>query len=287
MSTPFCFKCTNCASACKRCDEARPCLRCQKYGLTDSCVDGVRKARKVGVKRGPYKRKSKVPAPEAAPYPGQLTPAQTLCHFSHFLLGFPPTGEGPWVAPSDQPDGAPPGATPAIAAQYMPPEGYWSYPYYPPPHGYAPPPPDGHANGDSASHGQPPHHPAYYPMHPGYPPVPMYPPPPGAYGPIPTPSGQTPATEQTASNQGAAPDDERAATERPKKKKRAGGEEGVTKSSKKSKRVTNSTNEAPAPVVANAPAPVSADSPDDHGSPVAHNGSGVGGEPLPHVIAAV
>ncbi len=77
-STPFCFKCTNCASACKRCDEARPCLRCQKYGLTDSCVDGVRKARKVGVKRGPYKRKSKVSAPEAAPYPGQLTPAQMM-----------------------------------------------------------------------------------------------------------------------------------------------------------------------------------------------------------------
>ncbi|KAI0279033.1 hypothetical protein BGY98DRAFT_477209 [Russula aff. rugulosa BPL654] len=114
--------CTNCASACKRCDEARPCQRCQKYGLTDSCVDGVRKARKVGVKRGPYKRKSKVQASEAAPYPG-----------------FPPTGEGPWVAPSDQPDGTPPGAASAIAPQYMPPEGYWSYPYYPPPHGYVPP----------------------------------------------------------------------------------------------------------------------------------------------------
>jgi hypothetical protein len=66
-----CFKCTNCASACKRCDEARPCIRCQKYGLTDTCVDGVRKARKVGVKRGPYKRKSKAPAPETPPYPGQ------------------------------------------------------------------------------------------------------------------------------------------------------------------------------------------------------------------------
>jgi len=253
-------------------------------------VDGVRKARKVGVKRGPYKRKSKGPAPEAAPYPGQqFRPTQKLCHISYFPLGFPPTGEGPWVAPSDQPDGAPPGATPAIAAQYMPPEGYWPYPYYPSPHGYVPPP-DGHANGDGAPHGQPGHHPAYYPIHPGYPPVPIYPPPPGTYGPIPTPSGQAPSIEQTESNQAAPSDDSRAVAERPKKKKRAGGEEGVSKSSKKSKRGTNSTSEAPAPVVAvaTAPAPTSADSPDDHGSPVAHNGSGaVGGDPLPPVIAAV
>jgi len=252
----------------------------------------VRKARKVGVKRGPYKRKSKVQDPEAAPYPGQLRPlrprpAQTLCHISYLPLGFSPTGEGPWVAPSDQPDGAPPGATPAIAAQYMPPEGYWSYPYYPPPHGYVPQPPDGHANGDGAPHGQPAHHPAYYPIHPGYPSVPIYPPPPGGYGPIPTPSGQAPGTEQTESNQAAASDDSRAAAERPKKKKRAGGEEGVSKSSKKYKRGANLTSEAPAPVVATAPAPTSADSPDDHGSPVAHSGpGGVGGEALPPVIAA-
>ncbi|KZT24863.1 hypothetical protein NEOLEDRAFT_1156614 [Neolentinus lepideus HHB14362 ss-1] len=51
--------CTNCAAACKRCDENRPCDRCQKYGITDTCVDGVRKERKKGVKRGPYKRKRK------------------------------------------------------------------------------------------------------------------------------------------------------------------------------------------------------------------------------------
>ena len=270
----LCLKCTNCASACKRCDEARPCLRCQKYGLTDSCVDGVRKARKVGVKRGPYKRKSKASAAEAAPYPGQLRPARTLCHISYFPLGFPPSGEGSWVAPSDQAGSALPGATPAIAAQYMP-EGYWPYPYYPPPPGYVPPPPDGHTNGDGAPHGQPPHHPAYYPIHPGYPPMPIYPPPPGAYGPIPTLPGQAQATEQAVTS-----DDDRAVVERPKKKRRVGGEEGA-KSSKKSKRGTNSTSVA---VVVTAPAPASDDSPDDHGSPVAHNGSG--GEPLPPVIAA-
>jgi hypothetical protein len=113
----------------------------------------------------------------------------------------------------------------------------------------------------------------------------MYPPP-GTYGAIPTPSGQAPAIDQTESNQPAASDDSRAAAERPKKKKRVGGEDAVSKSSKKSKRGTNSTSEAPVPVVATT-VPMSADSPDDHGSPVAHNVSGgVGGEPLPPVIAA-
>ncbi|KAI0271932.1 hypothetical protein BGY98DRAFT_183262 [Russula aff. rugulosa BPL654] len=109
---------------------------------------------------------------------------------------------------------------------------YWSYPYYPPPHGYILPP-DGHANGDGGPHGQPAHHPTYYPIHPRYPPVSMYPPPPGAFGPITTPPGQVPplskwkviklqlrmilALWQTRA-------------ERPKKKKHAGGEEGVSKS---------------------------------------------------------
>ena len=213
----------------------------------------------------------------------------TISHsISHIAPGFPPNGEGPWVAPSDQADGALPGAAPTIAAQYMPSEGYWPYPYYPPPPGYVPPPQDGHANGESAPHGQPPHHPAYYPIHPGYPPVPMYPPPPGAYGPIPTMPGQAQATEQTASNQVATSDDDRVVVERPKKKKRAGGEDGVSKSSKKSKqRGTNPASEVPATVAAPAPTHASDDSPDDHGSPVAHNGTGnVGGEPLPPVIAA-
>ncbi|KAM6496523.1 hypothetical protein JOM56_006996, partial [Amanita muscaria] len=51
--------CTNCAAACKRCDEGRPCERCQKYGIGDSCRDGQRKERKKGIKRGAYKRKDK------------------------------------------------------------------------------------------------------------------------------------------------------------------------------------------------------------------------------------
>jgi neural Wiskott-Aldrich syndrome protein len=282
------YKCTNCASACKRCDEARPCQRCQKYGLGDSCVDGVRKARKVGIKRGPYKRKSKLPVPEATPYPGQSITAETLSLSHKFAAGFPPNGEGSWVPPSDQTNGAPPGAVPAIPPQYLP-EGYWPYPYYPPPPGYVPPTPESSANGDSASHGQPPHHPAYYPIHPGYSAVPIYPPPPGAYGPIPTPSGQAPpapTAEQTAGNQTATSDDERPVIERSKKKKRAGGEDGGSKSTKKSKRSTNAVNEAPVVLTGAPAAPPSDDSPDDHGSPVAHNTSGVGGEPLPPVIAA-
>ncbi|KAJ3078331.1 hypothetical protein HK102_004576, partial [Quaeritorhiza haematococci] len=48
----------NCQKACKKCDNTRPCPRCVKYGLQDSCTDSVRKERKKGIKRGPYKRKN-------------------------------------------------------------------------------------------------------------------------------------------------------------------------------------------------------------------------------------
>ncbi|KAI8059047.1 uncharacterized protein B0P05DRAFT_558872 [Gilbertella persicaria] len=51
--------CTNCQKACKKCDDARPCPRCRKYGIADSCVNSVRKERKKGIKRGPYKRRQK------------------------------------------------------------------------------------------------------------------------------------------------------------------------------------------------------------------------------------
>ncbi|KAF0504120.1 putative fungal zinc cluster transcription factor [Gigaspora margarita] len=49
--------CVNCQKACKKCDDGRPCQRCIKYELTDSCKDSIRKERKKGIKRGPYKRK--------------------------------------------------------------------------------------------------------------------------------------------------------------------------------------------------------------------------------------
>ncbi|UZJ51147.1 hypothetical protein CBS101457_000467 [Exobasidium rhododendri] len=50
--------CINCQKACKRCDEGRPCTRCVKYGLGDTCQDSSRKERKRGIKRGPYKRRA-------------------------------------------------------------------------------------------------------------------------------------------------------------------------------------------------------------------------------------
>ncbi|KAI8338034.1 hypothetical protein BC941DRAFT_470034 [Chlamydoabsidia padenii] len=58
--------CTNCQKACKKCDDARPCPRCVKYGIADSCVNSVRKERKKGIKRGPYKRRQKSDSEKAA-----------------------------------------------------------------------------------------------------------------------------------------------------------------------------------------------------------------------------
>lgn len=46
----------NCQKACKKCDDSRPCERCRKYGLDDSCRDSARKERKRGSRRGPYSK---------------------------------------------------------------------------------------------------------------------------------------------------------------------------------------------------------------------------------------
>ncbi|KAJ3077091.1 hypothetical protein HDU98_008525 [Podochytrium sp. JEL0797] len=48
--------CTNCKSACKKCETQRPCTRCVSRNLAGSCQDSFRKPR-VGGTRGPYKRK--------------------------------------------------------------------------------------------------------------------------------------------------------------------------------------------------------------------------------------
>ncbi|KAF4618917.1 hypothetical protein D9613_009821 [Agrocybe pediades] len=161
--------CTNCAGACKRCDESRPCERCIKYGISDTCQDGQRKERKKGVKRGPYKRK--------------------------------PKGEGDAAYNGSQPPAAPAAAAAIHAvAQYPPPEGY--YPIYYPPPGFIPTHPH---EGQPGPDGSPPHpngqpvlpyylHPGAYPPFPPYPP--MYHPPPGAQ---PAPSQPPPAQpSQTA-----------------------------------------------------------------------------------------
>ncbi|TFK72602.1 hypothetical protein BDN72DRAFT_815960 [Pluteus cervinus] len=69
--------CTNCQKACKKCDDARPCLRCVKYGIGEECIDSQRKERKKGIKRGPYKKRdgkgvsrSSVEQSDASPQPG-------------------------------------------------------------------------------------------------------------------------------------------------------------------------------------------------------------------------
>lgn len=123
--------CTNCAAACKRCDENRPCDRCQKYGIADSCVDGVRKERKKGVKRGPYKRKRKGDSdsgldPAAAP---AVPPPQAI----HPVYGAPP-GEGFYPVYYAPPGYVPPPEGGDVSAPAQP-----YYPSYPFP-GYPPPP---------------------------------------------------------------------------------------------------------------------------------------------------
>ncbi|CAE6517224.1 unnamed protein product [Rhizoctonia solani] len=67
--------CSACQRACKRCDVGRPCERCIKYGMADSCRDSQRKERKKGIKRGPYKKRDgecAVPpdVPQAHSHPG-------------------------------------------------------------------------------------------------------------------------------------------------------------------------------------------------------------------------
>jgi len=50
--------CVNCQKACKKCDDAKPCLRCIKKGIQETCKDSSRKIRQKGLRRGPYRRKS-------------------------------------------------------------------------------------------------------------------------------------------------------------------------------------------------------------------------------------
>ncbi|KIJ62194.1 hypothetical protein HYDPIDRAFT_115073 [Hydnomerulius pinastri MD-312] len=162
--------CTNCANACKRCDETRPCERCIKYGIQESCVDGVRKERQKGIKRGPYKRKNKNGSGEAS------------------FNGFSTTnGDSDW-----QPNAAPPSSTatqappPPIHAvpHYAAPDGYYPY-FYPPPPGFIPPGHEGQPAPDGPPGGgnpPPPIVPYYHMPPPGY--FSHYPPP-GAYPPPP------------------------------------------------------------------------------------------------------
>ncbi|CEP14961.1 hypothetical protein [Parasitella parasitica] len=69
--------CVNCQKACKKCDVGRPCQRCIKYGLTETCVNSVRKERKKGIKRGPYKKRNKNVGGESVASSGTSTPMTT------------------------------------------------------------------------------------------------------------------------------------------------------------------------------------------------------------------
>lgn len=184
--------CTNCATACKRCDEVRPCQRCVKYGIQESCMDGVRKERQKGIKRGPYKRKNKVATTDAS------------------FGGFPATGGGDseWQANGASSSNSPP--SPAVAPvqtiPHYPPEGF--YPYFFPPPGFVPPGHEGAPAPDGASNGtsQPPAMLPYYPIAPpGYFPFPpgVYPPPQnGAQVPTIDPADATRNASQPAESEG-------------------------------------------------------------------------------------
>lgn len=165
------FKCTNCANACKRCNEHRPCERCVKYGIQNTCMDGVRKERQKGIKRGPYKRKSKNSnSAEETSFVGVYfsDPCQPVCLFGQTSSA--ENGEPEWQGTNETPQptagNQPSPPIPPMPHYPPPPEGYYPY-FYPPPPGFVPPghegqAPEGGANGTS----QPPPMISYYPIAP-------------------------------------------------------------------------------------------------------------------------
>lgn len=104
--------CTNCQKACKKCDDARPCLRCVKYGIAEECVDSQRKERQKGIKRGPYKKRdgkannvdqqldvsvqSAVPVPSATVAATSATPPMPYMHhmYPSFFGQYPTMAAG-------------------------------------------------------------------------------------------------------------------------------------------------------------------------------------------------
>ncbi|KAF8163094.1 hypothetical protein B0H34DRAFT_650991 [Crassisporium funariophilum] len=142
--------CTNCQKACKKCDDARPCLRCVKYGISEECVDSQRKERKKGIKRGPYKKRdgkgvsveqSDVPSPQGVPVSNGVPPqAGSPIPGPYMPIGYPPGfyGQYPPLAPK-------PGEGPPM---------YSSPPYFLAPVPHIQPHLHGVSEGDS--HGYPP-----------------------------------------------------------------------------------------------------------------------------------
>ncbi|KZV61323.1 hypothetical protein PENSPDRAFT_659002 [Peniophora sp. CONT] len=154
--------CTHCQKACKKCDDARPCLRCVKYGVGEECVDSVRKERKKGLKRGPYKKRDGSN--------NQLNGPTNGLDGGELLL-FPPEQIHVHHQPGQQGG--------FVYYQYPPPHEYYPHAptyYYPAPLAYAPAPAPAPAQQaqQAQEDGYPPPPPAIYYAH--APPPPYYPP---------------------------------------------------------------------------------------------------------------
>ncbi|KAH9951985.1 hypothetical protein B0H21DRAFT_775564 [Amylocystis lapponica] len=127
--------CTNCQKACKKCDDARPCLRCVKYGIAEECIDSQRKERQKGIKRGPYKKRDgktntdqqlDVAVPPPMPMPPAIAATSATPPIPYVTpMGFPPGFYGQY------PGG--PGPKPGEGAVYYP-QFYIPVPAHPPPH---------------------------------------------------------------------------------------------------------------------------------------------------------
>ncbi|KAH9977241.1 hypothetical protein BGW80DRAFT_1288147 [Lactifluus volemus] len=147
--------CTNCQKACKKCDDARPCLRCVKYGIGEECIDSQRKERKKGIKRGPYKKRDGKTdtQPDPAPPPSIGMP----------LPGVPPAGGTPPATSFMGPIGYPI----PLYGQYTPmpgvPKPGEASPYHPSYYVPVQPPPPSHPGQEHEGPGYPlPSH-QYYP----------------------------------------------------------------------------------------------------------------------------
>ncbi|TBU66184.1 hypothetical protein BD310DRAFT_865673 [Dichomitus squalens] len=121
--------CTNCQKACKKCDDARPCLRCVKYGIAEECVDSQRKERQKGIKRGPYKKRDGKTTNvdqqqvDVAVQPQGIAVPPAVAAAAAVPSSTPPV---PYVAPVTYPPGlypqypGPPAAKPGETPMYYP-----------------------------------------------------------------------------------------------------------------------------------------------------------------------
>ncbi|KAF8136132.1 hypothetical protein EV363DRAFT_1395276 [Boletus edulis] len=125
--------CTNCQKACKKCDDARPCLRCVKYGIAEECVDSQRKERKKGVKRGPYKKRdgkgsnvdiNDAPEQQSMPIPPGMPPPSASPPMPPYMaapVGYAAGFYGQFPAPTTPKPGEAPAYYPQFYITHVPP----------------------------------------------------------------------------------------------------------------------------------------------------------------------